>query len=191
MVVTMLTVFVYVDQVLDISSPVKVTASSSILISGTRFTSFIQADTSYVWANCFTSKLEANPWFRLELKSVTSIFNVQLEVRAQSGEELPADYNPTGMANLSVYVSNSGTNRMEKNTLCGNPWAYQNTKMINLNCTRNLRGNFVHVIVPSSSPTYLAICSIVLNRDDGTVNNTNTNRGNSASKVSVGAEACC
>ena len=150
-------------------------ATASSLFSNSSGPSFppelaIQADTSYVWANCFVSKKEPDPWFTLEFNSVTPIVNVRLGVRDRSSEQLPDDYNLQGMTNLSVYVSNSRMNKVVDKTLCGKPWAYRKTKIIDVNCGKTLRGKFIHVIVPSSSPTYLMICSIVLNKDNGTMN---------------------
>ena len=167
--------FVFTGRLLDISSPVKVTASS--LFSNSSGPNFppelaIQADTSYIWANCFVSKKEPHPWFTLEFKSVTPIFNVRLGVRDRSSEQLPDDYNLSGMTNLSVYVSNLQGNKVEDKTRCGKPWAYRKIKIIDVNCGKTLKGQFIHVIVPSSSPTYLMICSIVLNKENGTINST-------------------
>ena len=125
----------------------------------------IQADASDKWANCFVSRKWKDPWFKLRFKSVTSIFNVRLGVRDQPGGNVPADFNLTGMASLSVYVSNSST--PEKKTLCGSKWTYKSTKIIDFTCQRKLYGNCVHIMVPSSVATYLMICSIILNKDDG------------------------
>ena len=159
---------------MDILSPVKATASSTYeTLSGLRFAPqlAIQADTGYVWANCFISKREQNPWFRLEFKSMASIFNVRLGVITQRSGKMPKDYNLAGMANLSVYVSMSPGLGSSGKTICGSSWTYKQSKIIDLDCGRNLSGKFIHVIVPSSSPTYLLICSIVLNKVDGTVSN--------------------
>ena len=127
------------------------------------------ADTGYVWANCFISRKENSPWFRLEFKLVTSIFNVRLGVRNQGGGLLPPDFSLQGMTGLSVSVSNSSRYESFDNTCCGCPWAYRATKSIDVTCWRKLSGRYVHVIVLSSSPTYLMICSIVINKADGTV----------------------
>ena len=147
--------------------------SSSFVISSSKLrfdpTLAIQADTSDEWANCFISTNEPNPWFRLEFKSVTSIFNVRLGIRAQPEGELPAKFNLTGMASLFVYVSNSSNYKSNDPNICGDQWTYEYTKIIDFKCKRNLRGRFVYVTVPSSSPTFLMICSIVLNRDEGTL----------------------
>ena len=162
--------FVFTERWLDISSP---TSSSSFSnSSGLKFPPelAIQADTSYVWANCFVSEKTPHPWFSLEFKSVTSIFNVRLGVRDRSSEQLPHDYSLSGMTNLSVYVSNSRVNKVEDRTRCGSPWEYRKIKIIDVNCGEPMWGKFVHVIVPSSSPTYLMICSIVITRNDGTMN---------------------
>ena len=157
---------------MDIYSPVKALASSSYeTSSGLRFAPqlAIQVDTSFVWANCFISRKEPQPWFSLEFKTMISIFNVRLGVRDQPSGQLPADFNLTGMARLHVYVSNSSIYKGSDETLCGIPWTYEDTKIIDVNCGTKLRGKFVFVMVPSSLPTYLMICSIVFNRDDGTV----------------------
>ena len=165
-------VCLYIEQLLDIVSPVKATASSTYNSSPDLLLSpqlAIQADSSYVWANCFLSKNESNPWFGLQLKTVTTIFNVQLGVKTQRSGKMPIDFNLTRMANLSVYVSMSSKLVMNSETVCGSPWTYTPSRIIDLDCRRNLSGNYIHVIVPSSSPTYLIICSIVLNKDEGTV----------------------
>ena len=159
---------------MDIQSPVKATASSSYKTSsGMSFGPqlAIQADTGYVWANCFISKREPNPWFRLQFISLTAIFNVRLGVRDKNGGKLPGDFDLRGMNNLSVYVSESQDLPKDKTLLCGNSWNYTQTKIIDINCERNLSGHFVHVTVPSSTDTYLLICYIVFNRVDGTVHN--------------------
>ena len=126
----------------------------------------IQAAASDKWANCFVSRKMKLPWFKLRFKSVTSIFNVRLGVRDQPGGNVPADFNLTGMASLSVYVSNSST--LEKKNLCGSKWIYKSTKIIDFTCLqRKLYGYCVHIMVPSSVATYLIICGIILNKDDG------------------------
>ena len=161
-----------IGKLLEILSPVKATASSSYeTSSGLCFAPqlAIQAKTSYVWANCFVSTKEINPWFKLEFKSERHVFNVRLGVRNQASVELPRDYKLTEMASLSVYVSNSSVYDGSNNSRCDSPWKYKNTKIIDFKCGRKLSGKFVHFIVPSSSPVYLLICSIVLNKDDGTM----------------------
>ena len=84
----------------------------------------VQADTSIVWATCFLSNREANPWFRLEFKTVTSIFNVRLSIReppSNSGQA-SLSISLTDMDHLSVYVSNSSTLTKSNNELCCKPW---------------------------------------------------------------------
>ena len=160
----------YTGYMLNVSSSVNATASSSYEgTSGVRFVPqlAVQADTGYVWANCFISTKQPNPWFRLEFKSVTFIFNVRLGVKNRGAGKLPAEYSLSGMASLSVRVGNSPS--YSGNTRCGGPWTYNDTKIIDVNCGRTLRGKFVHFLVPSSSRTYLMICSIVINRYNGTV----------------------
>ena len=53
--------------------------------------------------------------------------------------------------------------------LCDTSEKYGHTKIIDLNCGRNLSGYFVHITVSASSATFFMICNIVLNKDDGTV----------------------
>ena len=104
--------FVCTGQLLDILSPVKVTASSTYTepSSGLQFAPqlAVQADSGYLWANCFLSNMESNPWFQLELKSLTSIFNVRLGVRDKGSARLP-DIFPINMNTLSVYVTKSSS----------------------------------------------------------------------------------
>ena len=166
------TVFVCTGHLLDILSPVNATASSSYKAkSGLRFAPqlAIQADTGYVWANCFASTKQQNPWFTLQFRSLTSIFNVRLGVQDERGGMLPGDYALSGMNKLSVYVSKSSNLPNDKTLLCGSPWNYTQTKIIEMICERKLTGKFMHVTVPSSTRKYLVICNIVLNKDDGTV----------------------
>ena len=185
----LLTVFVFTGRLLNISIPVKAESSSFWNSSGQCFLPelAIQADTSYACANCFVSKKEPNPWFRLEFKSLTSIFNVRLTVRDRCSEQLPHDYNLSAMANLSVYVGNSRADNTKDNTRCGNPWSYRKIRIINLKCATTLTGKYVQVIVPSLSPTYLMICSIVFNRDDGTMSSLVKKN----EKVSIRADSSC
>jgi hypothetical protein len=166
-------IIVFLKQ-LEIKSPVKATASSTYKIGNEQILSFspqlaIQADNSDVWANCFLSKKETNPWFRLQLKTVTSIFNVRLGVRMKSSGRMPAGFHLKGMHNLSVYVSRSAKLEINDENLCGSPWTYAPSDIIDMDCGGRLRGKFVYVTVPSSSPVYLIVCNIVLNRDAGTV----------------------
>jgi hypothetical protein len=127
----------------------------------------IKADSSSEGTNCFLSKKEESPWLTLELKSETTIFNISVGVKDQSDGLLPSDYTLRGMTSLSVHVSNSKDNKNEIKTRCGDPWTYRMTKSIDLTCRGSLRGKFVHVTVPPSTTTYLAICSIVFNREEG------------------------
>ena len=154
---------------MDISGPVKATASSSYVSSKLEFSPqlAIQADTSLVWANCFVSKKEPNPWFTLKFKSMTSIFNVWLRVTTIPIYQLPVDFSLRGMDNLSVYVSNSSVLANSGEQPCGSPWRYKSTRTIRLDCGRNPKGKFMHITVPSTSSTYLVICSIVLNKENG------------------------
>ena len=157
---------------MDIYSPVKANASSSFTAGRVNFAPqlAIQADTSNVLDNCFISKEQVNPWYRLEFKSVTSVFNVRLGVRKDAGENLPRRFNLKKMNGLSVYVSNSSNSLAlgrEIEQRCGSPWKYTPINSITFSCERILKGRYVHVIVSSTSPTYLLICSIVINREDG------------------------
>ena len=168
---------------MDISSPVTVTASSSFNVNRAEVLFApelaVQADTSLVWTTCFLSNREANPWFRLEFETVTSIFNVRLSIReppAKSGQA-SLSISLTDMDQLSVYVSNSSTLTNTSNTeLCGNPWESSSTKAgatsstIEISCMKDLKGRFLYVTVPSPNATHLVLCSIVLNREDGNVN---------------------
>ena len=168
----LLILFVCTENLLDILSPVKATASSSYETQSKM--SFgpelaIQADTGYVWANCFVSQKEPNPWFRLQFKSLTEIFNVRLGVRDKIGGELPRDFVLSGMNKLSVYVSESQELPSDETLMCGNSWKYTKSNIIDINCEITLSGHFVHVTVPSSSDTYLIICHILFNSVDGTV----------------------
>ena len=161
---------VYTGQLLDISSPVTTTASSSYKSpSGLEFTPqlAVQPDTGYMWSTSFISNKEPNPWFSLKFGSVTTIFNLRLGVRTVGGGYLPAEFNLAGMDKLSVYVSNSSTLESSGKQRCGSPWNYAHTNNILLHCGRNLKGQFLHITVPSASPTYLMICFIVLNRENG------------------------
>ena len=148
-------------------------SSSSVTSSGMIFAPqlAIQADIARVWANCFISTKESDPWFALEFKSVTSIFNVWLGIRSVATYGLPSDYSQQGMKGLSVFVSNSSESSSHNKRQCGSPWTHASYRAINITmyCGRNVRGRFLHVMVPSTSPTYLLICSIVLNRESGNV----------------------
>ena len=65
MTYSLLIVSVCLEHVLDISSPVKATASSYVTSSGMKFAPQldIQADTAPVGANCFIFTKEPDPWF--------------------------------------------------------------------------------------------------------------------------------
>ena len=158
---------------LNLLSSVEASSSSHLTSSGLKFAPqlAIQADTSDEVADCFISKNESNLWFRLKFKSVTPIFNVRLGVRDQPDKKLPAGFNLTGMAGLFVYVSNSSTYESENATLCGDPWTYEFTRIIDFKCQRKMSGKYLHVIVPPATSTYLMICSIVLNKNDGALGN--------------------
>jgi hypothetical protein len=154
----------------DISSPVTVTASSNYLSpSGMEFAPSlaIQPDTSHTWPSCFISKKEVNPWFTIAFESVISLFNMRLGVRISGGGQLPKDFTLSGMDKLSVYVSNSSTTETSGGQLCGNSWSYAHTKNIMLDCGKNLTGRYVHITLPSTAPTYLLICFMVLNKENG------------------------
>ena len=168
--------YVCTGQLLDLSSPVTATASSWYVINtkslqiGFPPQMAIQADTGQVTNTCFLSKMESQPWFTIEFKSVISIFNVRLVVRAETFSYLPDNFVLRGMDNLSVYVSNSSTLGDRNQQRCDNPWKYISTNNILLDCGENRSGRFVHVTVPSATPTYLLICSIVFNRETGNIN---------------------
>ena len=167
--------YVYTGQLLDLSSPVTATASSWHVNDTKSFQIkfppqlAIQADTGEVTNTCFLSKNESQPWFKIEFKSDVSIFNVRLVVRAETFSYLPEDFVLRGMDNLTVYVSNSSSLGDRNQQRCDNPWKYISTNNILLDCGRNLSGRFVHVTVPSTSPTYLLICCIVFNRENGNI----------------------
>jgi hypothetical protein len=154
---------------LAITGPVKVWSSPTFDPKKFDTRLAVQADTNNVASNCFLSEKQKHPWFRLELKSSTGIFNVRLGVidQSESDGELPSDYTLRGMTNLSVYVGNSTNDKTNDAARCGGPWAYRESMSIDLDCKGSLTGKYVYVVVPSSSPTYLAICSIVLNREEG------------------------
>ena len=158
---------------LNLLSSVEASSLSHLTSSGLKFAPqlAIQADTSDQLADCFISTNQPNPWFKLKFKSVTPIFNVRLGVSDQPNKNLPSDFNLTKMAGLSVYVSNSATYESEDATVCGDPWKYEFTRIIDFKCQRKMSGEYLHVIVPSATSTYLMICSIVLNRDDGRLDN--------------------
>jgi hypothetical protein len=80
---------------------------------------------------------------------------------------MPADYSLSGMNNLSVYIKPSWSEENSDQLRCGTPWKYKSGQSIDMDCGRNMKGTIVRVTVPSSAPTHLAICSIVLNRDKG------------------------
>ena len=165
----------FTGQLLDISSPVTANSSSFYYVASEdlKFAPqlAIQADTTREWATCLVTRKEPNPWFKIEFKSTASIFNVRLVTRRQPVGQLPADYVVSGMDGLSVYVSNSSALGGSGEQRCGNSWQNESTNDILLDCGRTLEGRFVHVTVPSVSPTYLLICSIVLNREEGIMNN--------------------
>ena len=156
---------------MDISSTVKATASSHVTSPRVDFSPqlAVQADTSHVWSSCFLSKKESNPWLKIEFKSVTHIFNVRLGVRKKGSGQIPVDFNLEGMDKLSVYVSNSSALGSIKGRQCGSPWIYRPTRNILLDCGKDVKGKFVYVTVPSASPTYMIICFIVFNRENGNV----------------------
>ena len=161
------------SNLLNLSSSVEASSSSHLKSSKLEFAPqlAIQADTSDEMADCFISKNESNPWFKLKFKSVTPIFNVRLGVRDQPDKKLPAAFNLTGMAGLSVYVSNLSTYGCEDATVCGDPWTYEFTRIIDFKCQRKMSGKYLNIIVPSATSTYLMICSIALNKNDGTLCN--------------------
>ena len=158
---------------MDFSGPVNATASSSYVVPSHSLEFApqlaIQADTTYVWATCFLSKKESSPWFRLEFKYMTSISNVWLGVRDEASGDMPKDFVQREMNKLSVYVSNSSDLGLNGEQLCGSSLEYMKTNAIQLDCEPNSKGQFVYVTVQSSSPTYLSICSIILNRENGIV----------------------
>ena len=171
---------VYTGHLLDISSPVTATASSAyVSSSGLEFAPHlaVQPDTGHMWSTCFVSNKELHPWFTLEFRSVTNIFNLRLGVRSLVGGQLPKDFNLSGMDKLSVYVSNSSALKSSSKQLCGSSWNYTHTKNIVLDCGENLKGRYLHIIVPSTSPTYLMICFIVVNRENGNACNSFKNSG--------------
>ena len=96
----------FVGQLLDILSPMNASSSSFYYVASEdlKFAPqlAIQADAGREWATCLVTTKEPNPWFKIEFKSTTSIFNVRLGTKRQTRGQLPADY---GMDGLSVYVS--------------------------------------------------------------------------------------
>ena len=165
--------FVCAGELLDISNSVNATASSVYKIPSSPEISFsprlaIQADSRTAWANCFVSNNELNPWFALEFKSLTTIFNVRLDVRSEYGK-LPEEFQLSGMNNMSVFVSNSTTLGKGSRQVCGSPWNFTVTNSIDVDCGRTLKGRFLNVTVSSKSTKYLLICNIVINRKPGNV----------------------
>lgn len=156
-------------RLLETSGPVEATASSTYELCRIEFSPqlAIQGDTSLGWANCFVSAKEPNPWFTLRFKSLTSVFNVWLKVRKIRKHQLHIDFSLKDMDNLTVYMSNSSVISGSGKQPCGSPWSYKSKRVIELDCGTILKGKFLHITVPSTSPKYLVICSIVLNRENG------------------------
>lgn len=156
-------------RLLETSGPVEATASSTYELCRIEFSPqlAIQGDTSLGWANCFVSAKEPNPWFTLRFKSLTSVFSVWLKVRKIRKHQLHIDFSLKDMDNLTVYMSNSSVISGSGKQPCGSPWSYKSKRVIELDCGTILKGKFLHITVPSTSPKYLVICSIVLNRENG------------------------
>ena len=117
---------------------------------------------SRLWSNCFVSKKEINPWWRLDLGKQETIDDVSLDLRDNDATH-QSDVKKEDMANLTVYVDDNRNTARGSHTLCGTAFTpTSSTGRYNFGCS-SLLGQYIHVIVKSSTATYLALCEVFIN----------------------------
>ncbi|XP_065834650.1 cell adhesion molecule DSCAML1-like isoform X3 [Oscarella lobularis] len=152
------------DPLIDIYSNATVTSSSVLEDEGIKFVPQWAVDRvgSRLWSNCFVSKKEINPWWRLDLGQQETIKNVSLDLRDDDSTH-QSDVKKEDMANLTVYVDDNRNTAGGSHTLCGTAFTpTSSTGRYNFGCS-SLLGQYIHVIVKSSTATYLALCEVFIN----------------------------
>ena len=153
------------DPLIDIYSNATVTSSSVLEDEGIKFVPQWAVDrvSSRLWSNCFVSKKEMNPWWRLDLGKKQTINLVHVDFRDDSLSH-QLDVKKEDMDGFTVYVDDVSDSTTSGHTGCGGAISsFDGTKTrLAFQCT-GTEGRYIHVIVKSSTATYLSLCEVFIN----------------------------
>eukprot|EP00118_Oscarella_pearsei_P023270 m.276338 g.276338 ORF g.276338 m.276338 type:complete len:621 (+) comp40604_c0_seq111:32-1894(+) len=151
--------------IVDIYPSVTVTSSSVLEDEGVRFVPQWAIDRveSRLWSNCFVSQQEDKPWFRFDLGKQETIRSFWIDTRIDDSNHQP-NVKLSDMNGLTVYVDDVNDTAGGSHTQqCGSVLKITSRRSFGFRCGSGLTGRYVHVIVPSFEPKYLAICKTVFN----------------------------
>ena len=141
------------------------TSSSVLEDEGIKFVPQWAVDrvSSRLWSNCFVSKKEMNPWWRLDLGKKQTINLVHIDFRDDSLSH-QLDVKKEDMDGFTVYVDDVSDSTTSGHTGCGSAISsFDGTKTrLHFSCVGRT-GRYIHVIVKSSTATYLALCEVFIN----------------------------
>ena len=157
------------EKVTSIYSPYKVTSSSSFVSRSTPYNhppEWSVEGTSTRINSCFVSKIEANPWWTLDLDSSREIKNIQVVTPSS----LRTGVNLANFDRLAMYVSNSSSISGNKSQ-CGATYNYPINgslpESVPFECG-SLTGRYIHATVdPSGSNGQLILCEVIVNVANG------------------------
>jgi len=153
---------VFVD-LIDISP--KVTSSSVYEDEGILFVPQLAVDrvNSRYWSSCFISKKEMNPWWRLDLGKQETILRVHIDFR-DTDISHQSDVKREDIDDLTIYVDDNSDSASGAHTQCGNPLnPTSGNGLLSVICSSGTIGRYIHIIVKSSTATYLALCEVFVN----------------------------
>ena len=147
---------IFIDNILNIYSPVNITASSQKSancpvwkpVDGVKGPS-----TPDSWISVASAKYS---WWRIELQSRTVISRVVIYPRSLDGSKR------TAMNGFSVYIGEYAIGNGSSNALCGQPWKAIETTEITINCLGNPVGKYLYVAAAAEPGATLFLSEISL-----------------------------
>jgi hypothetical protein len=128
---------VFYDNILNIYSPVNITASDQRSANSPIWRpvdGVISSSVRDAWYSLPTGK----SWWRIELRSRTLIFRVVIYPSSLDSSRRRA------MDGFAVYVGDSVTVHGSSNALCGQPWMATQESAITMNCQGNCTGKYLY-----------------------------------------------
>ena len=134
--------FLYIGNILNIYSDVRVTASDQKEAFGSVWKPIDGVISLAVEASWISLK-SSRSWWRMELPRRTAISRVHIFVPFFSGKNRVA--NIIAMSGLAVYIGDSSVGNGSKNAMCGKPWVPSYTSVLSIDCTDTLVGKYLFV----------------------------------------------
>ena len=143
---------VVIDNLLNIYSPVKVSASDQGSPSGI---GFIWTPTDGILdSQTFISSKSSKSWWRMEFPVENVISGLVVYTRSLNPTEL------NQMNGFAVYIGNISGGNGSSNAQCGKPWAAIQTNEIAVNCSDGLTGRYLYVAAADSPDAALYLSEI-------------------------------